>query len=190
MEQALEKFFGSMRSGSVEVYNEFSFQHELGIYLRKEVPDKQVQYERNVSYFFQGREFDKREIDIAVFSRDKSELTSVCELKFPRNGQYPEQMFSFCKDIVFLEQLVKAGFRKAYFIVVADDRLFYSGDKVDGIYAYFRSNKPIEGKITKPTGKKDDSIFVEGSYYANWKVIQESLKYCVIEIPSTVAVKM
>ena len=190
MEQALNEFFGSVRSESVEIYNEFSFQHELGIHLRNKVPDKKVQFERNVSHFFPSHEFVKNEIDIAVFSKDKSEMTSVCELKFPRNGQYPEQMYSFCKDIVFLEQLVKAGFENAYFIAVADDRLFYSGDKKDGIYSFFRSNKPIEGKITKPTGRQDDSVVVEGSYYANWNSIRGGLKYCVVEVRSAAIVKM
>ncbi len=27
------------------------------------------------------------------------------ELKYPRNGQHPEQMFSFCKEIAFVEEL-------------------------------------------------------------------------------------
>ena len=59
------------------------------------------------------------------------------ELKYPRNGQHPEQMFSFCKDITFAEELVEAGSRHAAVIIFADDPLFYRG-RSNGIYGYFR----------------------------------------------------
>lgn len=54
-------------------------------------------------------------------------------LKFPRNGQVPESIFSFCKDIAYWEQLSNSGLKHA----VADDSLFYSGN-VDGTYGLFR----------------------------------------------------
>jgi hypothetical protein len=47
-------------------------------------------------------------------------------LKFPRNGQYPEQMLNACKDVAFLEQLVERGFDGGLFVMAADDRLFYA----------------------------------------------------------------
>jgi hypothetical protein len=90
----------------LDVYNEFSLQHELGVFLRGKLEQRNVQFERNVSFFFSGSTFVKKEIDIAIFSPDKSILDCAIELKFPRNGQYPEQMFSFCRDILFAEQLL------------------------------------------------------------------------------------
>lgn len=36
------------------------------------------------------------------------------ELKYPLNGQYPEQMFSFVKDIKFMEEMKELGFNEAY----------------------------------------------------------------------------
>lgn len=179
----LEGFFDVVRSGAVEVYNEFSFQHELGIYLREKFSEKKVQFERNAKHFgINDPDLIKKEIDIAVFSCDKFELSCAFELKCPRNRQYPEQMYSFCKDIAFLEQLVSAGFKKAYFAVMVDDHLFYSGAKKDGIYSYFRSNNTIAGKIIKPTGNKLEAVCIQGSYIVEWNAIKEDLKYCIVEV--------
>lgn len=136
------------------MYNEFSLQHELGIYLRSALPDMRVQFERNVSFFFSDKtRFTKREIDISTFSPADKRLAFAIELKYPRNGQHPEQMFSFCKDIAFAEELVAAGFPRSAFVVFADDHLFYRGP-TEGIYGFFRGAKPIHGRIQKPTGKK------------------------------------
>lgn len=102
----VRKFIDCIGKESIEIYNEFSLQHEFGIFLRRELPGYLVQFERNISYFFPSPTgFTKRELDIAVFSRDRRGLKLAVELKFPRNGQHPEQMFSFCRDIAFVEQL-------------------------------------------------------------------------------------
>ena len=178
----IEDFFGAVQNGTIEFYNEFSFQHELGIYLRKHFPDSKVQFERNIRYFFDIIEPVKTEIDISVFSSERSDMLYTFEVKYPRNSQYPEQMYSFCKDIVFLEQLVDAGFEKAYFVAVVDDKLFYFGDNKDGIYAYFRSDAPIEGRIRKPTGRKNESVYVQGSYRVHWKRVCGNSRYCIVEV--------
>lgn len=107
----ISRFIDFVVTHSIEIYNEFSLQHELGIFLRNELPGYLVQFERNIKYFSSSRfAFTKRELDIAVFSKDKSELKYAIELKYPRNGQHPETMFSFCKDIAFIEELKIAGF--------------------------------------------------------------------------------
>lgn len=169
-------------SGQIEIYNEFSLQHELGIYLRTQWPEYRVQFERNVSYFgFAKESFTKREMDIAIFSPDRSTLHYAIELKFPRSGQYPEQMFSFCKDIVFAEELHAAGFKQAAFIAVADDPLFYQGTS-DGIYAYFRGQRVITGPVKKPTGAKDDEITVRGSHNIRWLPIANNMRYTLVTI--------
>ena len=59
------------------------------------------------------------------------------ELKYPLNGQYPEQMFSFVKDIKFMEKMKEAGFTAAYCLTLVEDKNFYPGQKRDGIYMYF-----------------------------------------------------
>ena len=175
-------FVDTVASRRTEIHNEFSLQHELGISLRDKLPDRKVQFERNVSFFFPSNaEFTKREIDISIFSPDKNELSYAIELKYPRNGQYPEQMFSFCKDVAFAEELSAAGFCITGVVIFADDRLFYSGPN-DGIYSFFRSGRPLQGRIQKPTGSKDAETLVRGSYVVQWKPIVDSLKYAVIEV--------
>jgi hypothetical protein len=158
-------------------------QHELGLFLRTQLADCKIQFERNVSHFkLKKSNFEKKEIDIAVTSSAGDRL-SVLELKYPRNGQVPESMFGFCKDIAFLEQLVSTGFQSAYFLAVADDKLFYSGGS-EGIYGLFRSGTPITGTITKPTGAKDSKVTINGSYTASWLPLSGSTKFCLVQVGS------
>ena len=139
----LQDFIEEIRANTIEVYNEFSLQHELGIYLRNHLSGYKIQFERNIHFFGIG-EAVKKEIDIVVYN-DKEKY--AIELKFPRNGQYPEQMYSFIKDICFMEEMKQAGFDKTYCFALVDDKNFYSGKKQDGIYAFFRGNKKIREKI-------------------------------------------
>lgn len=160
-EKLIADFIEEIKNGNVELYNEFSFQHELGIYLRNKLPqDYKVQFERNVNFFRieKGQtKTIKKEIDIVIFNSDKSEKYAI-ELKYPRNGQHPEQMYAFIKDILFMEQLQQRyGFKQTFAITLVDDKLFVSGKKITDIYQYFRkgeNNEKITGEIKKPTGKK------------------------------------
>lgn len=47
----LEEFADLIRNEEVEVYNEFSLQHELGIFLRAKLTGNKVQFERNTKFF-------------------------------------------------------------------------------------------------------------------------------------------
>jgi hypothetical protein len=180
--ETIDRLVDGISRGQIEIYNEFSLQHEVGILLRSEFPNDKVQFERNVYDLFNNDKFIKTEIDIAVFSPDRSTLRCAIELKFPRNGKHPEQMFSFCKDICFAEQLKKAGFERSYLIIFANDKLFYSGNG-EGIYGYFRQSKKLYGSIRKPTGKKNEIIKLEGSYQVKWHSVSgvPKLKYTIIE---------
>lgn len=181
MKNKIGEFFKLIEESKIEIYNEFSLQHELGIFLREQYTDKKIQFERNISYFgFDKSNFKKKEIDIVMYTNEDN-LDCVMELKFPRNGQVPESMFSFCKDIAFLEQLVVSGFKSAYFIAVADDKLFYSGNN-DGIYGLFRGEQEITGTIQKPTGNKEETVHISGTYKAHWKDVKDNTKYCLIEV--------
>ena len=117
----------------------------------------------------------KHEIDIVIYNELEKH---AIELKYPLNGQYPEQMFSFVKDIKFMEELKAAGFDSTYCLTLVQDKNFYSGQKQDGIYAYFRGEQPVHGSIIKPTGKKDEQLFINGCYFINWKNCAE-MKYYV-----------
>jgi hypothetical protein len=176
------KFVASISENHIEIYNEFSLQHEFGIFLRAALPGYAVQFERNVDYFaFSKAAFTKRELDIAVFTKNKTELKYAIELKYPRNGQHPEQMFSFTKDIAFAEELKAVGFTGTALLIFADDPLFYSGAG-EGIYGYFRAGRPITGRIDKPTGSRDQHVTIQGSYRVAWSAVSANTRYALIEV--------
>ena len=174
----LNEFADLIAANQIEIYNEFSLQHELGIFLREKLPNYKVQFERNTD-FFSIRNTVKREIDIVVYNN--SERYAI-ELKFPLNGMYPEQMFSFVKDICFMEQLKLEGFTNTYCMTVVRERPFYAGTKQDGIYAFFRTNTPITGTITKPTGSKHEAYTIQGTYPIHWKPCGKNTMYYVVDI--------
>lgn len=99
------------------VYNEFSLQHELGVFLRQQLGHQyKIQFERNVRYFYADANTIKKEIDIVIVN-DKEKY--AIELKCPRNGQYPETMFSCIKDIRFMEQVQSLGFTATFCICLS-----------------------------------------------------------------------
>jgi hypothetical protein len=51
LEKLINDFWQYVRDEKVELYNEFSLQHELGIFLRNVLDGYLVQFERNVSFF-------------------------------------------------------------------------------------------------------------------------------------------
>lgn len=175
IELAVAGFFRSVAVGEIEIYNEFSLQHELGWFLRQALGRERirVQFERPVEFFnLRPLDFHKREIDIVV-AESASGYRAAIELKFPRSGQYPEQMFKGCEDIAFLEQLVSSGFDAGFFVMVADDHLFYRGPDGTGVYAYFRAGQLLTGTVTKPTGRRDSSINIRGEYVFDWRTAGE-----------------
>jgi hypothetical protein len=181
IKKTIEKLVDGLSRGQIEIYNEFSLQHEFGILLREAYPSDKVQFERNVYDLFKNNEFTKKEIDIAVFTPNILTMRCAIELKFPRNGQHPEQMYSFCRDICFAEELKKAGFARSYLIIFVDDHLFCSGNG-EGIYGYFRKNRKLCGTIEKPTGKRNDTIKLKGIYHVSWHDVSDTdLKYTIIE---------
>ncbi len=172
------EFINKITNNKIEIYNEASVQYELAIFLREKFPTFEIQLERNVSFFdLDKKDFIKKEMDIVIFNKNKNEKTTV-EIKFPRNGQYPEQMFSFCKDIKFLEQLHSNGFTNNIFLAFTNDHNFWNDvGKEDTIYEMFRKRKKIEGIIRKPTGKKDEVIDLNGIYDIKWNPVNSELRY-------------
>ncbi|AUT00294.1 hypothetical protein CLI64_07800 [Nostoc sp. CENA543] len=182
----LHSFFSAVAKGEVDIYNEFSIQHEFGCYLRSKLDSTfKIQFERPVSFFNLNKsDFVKKEIDISIFTSDLSKKYAI-ELKFPRNGngKFPETMFDSCRDISFLEQLRDRGFTQCNFVIVTDEPGFYKqvSEKI-GIYQYFRAGVPIHGSIQKPTGAKDNTLNINGSYPIIWNNVTERIKYAIVEI--------
>ena len=169
LEKHIRDFMKDIADGKIEVYNEFSLQHELGIFLRERIKGYKIQFERNASYFDIENTI-KHEIDISIFTENNSKLIAAIELKYPRNGQYPESMFSFVKDIMFMEQVNKGkDAPNTYCLTLVDDKLFYSGRKKTGIYEYFRGGKAVQGQIDKSTGSKEENYQINGNYIIKWE---------------------
>lgn len=192
-EQMIEEFFAYLCENELEIYNEFSFQHELGIFLRdklrKECKDGQaykIEFERNAKNYF-GINYSyfnikslKKEIDIAIYKKDYSQQYAI-ELKFPLNRQYPEQMFNCIKDVRFMQELVnQKKFQKTYCITLVwahgRGRPFYKGNHEGNlgtdIYKYFRGERKelLTGKILKPTGREKYVIDLQNKIYPfEWK---------------------
>ncbi len=179
----MQEFFSIVENSGIEIYNEFSLQHELGIFLRNKLPDYKIQFERNVSFFTNETDTIKKEIDISIFNEDKSEKFAI-ELKHPLNGQHPEQMYSFAKDIKFMEELKERGFIRTAVVTLVSDRPFYEGLNNQGIYKCFREECSVYGQIFKPTGllKDKDFIILNGRYDFLWKPVFNTSKYYVIEV--------
>ena len=177
-------FANMIAAGDIEIYNEFSLQHELGIYLRSELPTKKIQFERNISFFnLDKTKFIKKEIDIVVYS-DKNAPDVAIELKYPQHEE-SEQMLSFCQDVQFAEELKAAKFKETYAVIFTDDHLFYSGERY-GIYAYFRDgdgNKPLSGDIVRQTEPNKGKIEarIAGSYSITWRPVKDKMKYTLIQ---------
>ena len=174
----LYEFMNIVEDDQIEIYNEFSLQHELGVFLRSRIPNYKVQFERNIKFFgIMGT--IKHEIDIVVYN-DKEKY--AVELKYPTNGQYPEQMYSSVKDILFMEQLKDNGFDDTYSLTMVNDKNFYSGKKTDGIYAYFRGNEVLQGTIGKPTGSKNESVTLKKKYNIKWEGKTDQVKFYIVDI--------
>jgi hypothetical protein len=92
-------------------------------------------------------------------------------------------MFSFIKDIKFLEQLKHKGFKHNLFIAFANDKNFWNNGRNEGsIYKLFRKEKRLYGRIRKPTGKKDEVISLNGKYKISWKKVNDKTKRFIIKI--------
>ena len=180
----ISDFFSYADSQKIELYNEYSLQHELGIFLRNKCPKYSVQFERNTNFFGV-----KQEIDIAVF--DKNEKFAI-ELKFPRNRAYPRRMFQFVEDICFIERLKNIGFTGGCAVSLVDDMNFCTkqGLKTKGIYGYFRKKKPITGVINNPLQNNGPTqLIVNGSYKAIWSPTDILLRNNVADSITSVPAK-
>ncbi|MFW6025712.1 MAG: hypothetical protein ACOCRX_05155 [Candidatus Woesearchaeota archaeon] len=183
LKEIIQDFILEISKGNIEIYNEFSVQFELAIFLRELLSSHyKVQLERNIEFFqLKKSQFLKKEMDIVIFDQQFNEKYCI-ELKYPTNGQYPEQMFKICEYVAFIEQLVESGFKKSFSLVFAQKRPFYMEKGGAGIYEMFRLRREIEGIITKPTGKKDKVIEIQGKYKFNWKTIYKELKYFLVQV--------
>jgi len=177
-EYSVRKSLMTVDENKQYIYNEMSFQHELGEYLRRflngnhgnnrqENPRFMVQYERNISSFgnikFKSK-IRKHEIDIVIIDNIKKE-NYLIELKYHKSERkrYPNTMFDCVTDIDFVHNVVNAensNFVKGYCVTIVEDSAFYNpkykkcGDNLHTNYWCFRE---VEDKINNFYVKKSES---------------------------------
>ena len=199
-----EEFPKKVEKGNEDIYNEFSLQYELGKYLNNLLPPKyKVQFERNITFFDpkckKNKEhfgkYAKKEIDISIFDSLKKEKCAI-ELKYPTNGQHPKQLYKFCEDICFMEQVKEfAGFQQSYVLTLVNDdrkgKSFYEGKgdngKTEKVYNRFcrlgdgRRRICIEsGEIEYPIDDghgPDEPIFIMSDYETEWQTVAQHPQY-------------
>lgn len=77
------------------------------------------------------------------------------------------------------EELIEVGFRGGLFAIHVEDALFYGRGSADGIYAYFRSGKPLTGIVSKPTGQSTSAVNLRGSYDVRWQECGQHARYWI-----------
>lgn len=176
IEVLLHEFMSS--SLPIKVYNEVSLQLELGVFLRNKLygTPYDVLFEKNVYDYIPNRSiehFVKSEIDVVIENEFTGERYAI-ELKFPRNGMHPEEMFEFLKDVSFMEQCKQSGiFSLTYCLTLVDDHLFYEGNNNKYPYYIFR-NQTIAIRaglgVERPTGKQKGVIVstITDNYHTEW----------------------
>lgn len=183
------QFFDAVGRREIDIYNEFSLQHELGIWLRERSHPSELkfQFERPASFFGVHGKLTKKEIDLACFALPLVPVM-LMEFKFPRAGQVPIQMFKFCQDVAFVEELVlkEKRFPFGCALIAADDADFYRGSRHQAgtIYSCFRDGVAIKGTISKTTGKEEPPVVLQSEYQIEWQAVQgmSDLKYAVVTV--------
>jgi hypothetical protein len=171
------QFFDAVGRREIDIYNEFSLQHEFGIWLRERTHPSELkfQFERPASFFGVDGKLIKKEIDLACFAPPLVPVM-VMEFKFPRAGQVPIQMFKFCQDVAFVEELVlkEKRFPFGCALIAADNADFYRGSRhqTGTIYSCFRDGLPIRGTIEKSTGKEEQPVALLGEYRIDWQAVK------------------
>lgn len=113
------------------IYNEFSFQHELGNYLRKIFSSKnyKIKFELNVKTQYQVKSC-KSESDIFILDQN-GEAKYAIELKYlKKNCAEPRRMFQCVEDMQFMSDVVKQikSIDKAFCVVITENTRLYQGE--------------------------------------------------------------
>lgn len=189
MEAQVHDFFRAVGRREVEIYNEFSLQHEFGIFLRTRLGNGivKIQFERPAKFFGVANRLTKKEIDLACFQSPDTPFAAI-EFKFPRAKQVPIRMFKYCQDVAFLEELVlkEQRFGCGLAVMAADNRDFYQGSRHQPgtIYSAFRDGAPLRGTIEKPTGIAELPVTLLREYKIDWHDAtgMPDLRYAMITV--------
>ena len=196
-----------------KIYNECSLQYELGIWLRDKLKsDKvgikyEIYFEKNTKTFLNNCSgLSKCEVDLIIIGRVGDEIKEkyAIELKFPINGQYPEQMKKFIEDMKFMKKIYSVWGKEelkncnTYCLTLVNDSNFYKVSNRENkenkdLYYQFRSGQQEE-KIIK-TKKKIDDTEIKLKKYIEWHLLNkdknnESIRYYLVNIKKDVIQKL
>ncbi|MBR1883817.1 MAG: hypothetical protein IJ809_02565 [Clostridia bacterium] len=139
------------------IYNEISFQHELGIYLRKRLGEEYiVKFEYDINNDDVNKDniesnekitTCKRDIDILIIYDKKK---CAIELKYLKDYMpVPYRFFQCIKDMRFMYDVVnqKKNYEKTYCVTIANGSKYFSGETVtlkeNLINSYFEAVKTL-----------------------------------------------
>jgi hypothetical protein len=182
-EQLIDEFVSHITKGKTEIYNEASVQYELAIFLREKIPNYKIQLERNVKFFnLEKKNFVKKEIDIVLFNKSQNKKFAI-EIKYPTSIDYPNQMFHFCQDIKFLEQLKEVGFTDNFFLALTPQSNFWGDNGKEGtIYEKFRKEKELYGEIKNEIGDSTEKVNLKSRHKINWLSVNDTIRYFTMRI--------
>lgn len=174
----------------LEIYNEFSLQFELAIYLRKLLGEAyKIQLERNISFLGLKGNFLKKEIDIILFKEPlRLNESIVIELKAVINQSHarPITVFNWITDLKFLEQLKSVGVSQCYSFFVTDNSKLLSGPNDQktklNLLPDFRK-RIIQGAYsTHSISHNKKSISLDSVYEFCWKSFVGNQQYFLLNI--------
>lgn len=178
MQKLIESFFEKAPEDCGPIYNERSLQLELAYWLRR--VGARVEFERPFQILpFGGSTCRSKEnLDLFVL---KDGVRTAIELKVPLNGQQPEQLYSFCNDIAFIEGIVRHKYAdRGYCLLVTNDRLFWEDSRRGSLIhnLFRRGGSKLTGVIDKPTGKETDktTVALSGCYAPadKWRAVRDT----------------
>lgn len=177
------------------IYNEISFQHELGEYLRRRLEKENyiVQFERNINDFgyrntSQKKNFAKKEMDIVILNKQNTKNNYIIELKYhsKKNTRYHDTTADCIKDIRFVNDIVNTkkeqenrtqmNFKKGYCVTIVEDKQFYTKSNREKSYNYYCFRNIEDNFKTKEvnySGRKKDIIEVEDLIQKSYLPIRE-----------------
>ena len=198
-----------------KIYNECALQYELGIWLRDKLKsDKdgikyEIYFEKNTKTFLDNYSgLSKCEVDLIIIGKNKKDAIKekyAIELKFPINGQYPEQMKKFIEDMKFMKEIYDVWKDEnledcnTYCLTLVNDSNFYivsnrENKENKDLYYQFRS-EPEQEKIMAKNKINDTEIKIELNKCIEWLLLnkdepkEESMRYYLINIKNDVIVR-
>ena len=184
--EVIKRFLDEPQPNVSRIENERGLQLELGLMLRQRGFKVGFEVSCSVKSNIQQTKRQKRDVDLLV--KAQYDICAI-ELKVPLSGRVPETIYDFYADIAFMEAIVEAGFADVGLcILLTNDSQFWRGTKISEVYAPLRNQEnTLTGLITKPTGGRNTTVFIEGVYHLTWHPLYEAdllpnAQYVVCEI--------